>query len=71
MLFTYVCRSREDTVRCIVTSLTDTESNDLMDELLKGSSQPIDDRVDSDDDMESWETWEPDPVDANPGRYKT
>ena len=60
-------RSRDDTVRCIVSSLTDNESNELMDELLKGAPQPIDDRVESDDETESWETWQPDPVDANPG----
>jgi hypothetical protein len=48
--------------------LTDTESNDLMDELLKGAPQGMDDKNESDDETDSWETWEPDPVDANPGR---
>ena len=60
-------RSRDDTVRCIVSSLTDHESNDLMEELLKGGSQVFKDRSGSDDESESWETWQPDPVDANPG----
>ena len=54
-------------MRCIVSSLTDHESNELMDELLKGAPQHIDDRVESDDESESWESWQPDPVDANPG----
>ena len=57
-------------MRCIVSSLTDNESNELMDELLKGAPQPIDDRVESDDETESWETWQPDPVDANPGEER-
>ncbi|XP_070182501.1 anaphase-promoting complex subunit 2-like [Littorina saxatilis] len=59
-------RSRDDTVRCIVSSLTDNENSELFDELLKGAPQPVDDRADSDDESESWETWQPDPVDANP-----
>jgi hypothetical protein len=39
-----------------------------MDELLKGVPQGMDDKNESDDETDSWETWEPDPVDANPGR---
>ncbi|KAL8594757.1 hypothetical protein ACOMHN_047475 [Nucella lapillus] len=59
-------RSREDTVRCIVAGLTDTDSNDLVDELLRGAPQHVDERIDSDDETENWESWQPDPVDANP-----
>ncbi|XP_076453676.1 anaphase-promoting complex subunit 2-like [Babylonia areolata] len=59
-------RSREDTVRCIVAGLTDTESNELVDELLRGAPQHVDERIDSEDETDNWESWQPDPVDANP-----
>lgn len=60
-------RSRDDTVRCIVSSLTDDGSNELLDELIKGAPLSTDDGGQSDDESEAWENWIPDPVDANPG----
>ncbi|KAK7479008.1 hypothetical protein BaRGS_00029769, partial [Batillaria attramentaria] len=59
-------RSREDTVRCIVSSLTDEGSSELMDELIRGAPQSADETGQADGDAEDWEAWEPDPVDANP-----
>ncbi|XP_025096044.1 LOW QUALITY PROTEIN: anaphase-promoting complex subunit 2-like [Pomacea canaliculata] len=59
-------RSREDTVRCIVSSLTDEGSSELLDELIRGAPLSMDEGGLSDDESDSWETWEPDPVDANP-----
>ncbi|XP_061183897.1 anaphase-promoting complex subunit 2-like [Saccostrea echinata] len=58
-------RSRDDTVRQIVSNLTDDGSNELLEELQKG--QPLlDDGCSSDDELEDWENWMPDPVDADP-----
>lgn len=58
-------RSRDDTVRQIVCNLTDDGSNELLDELQKG--QPLlDDGCSSDDELDDWENWMPDPVDADP-----
>ena len=62
-------RNREDTVRCIVTSLTEDSSGDLSDELIKGHPLVLDDSYHGDDDMEDWESWQPDPVDADPGLH--
>ena len=61
------CRSRDDTVRQIVCNLTDDGSNELLDELQKG--QPLlDDGCSSDDELDDWENWMPDPVDADPSK---
>ncbi|GAB6023392.1 Anaphase-promoting complex subunit 2 [Chamberlinius hualienensis] len=60
-------RTRQDTVRCIVASLTDDSSVELADEFSKGEPLVMDDSYHSDDD-ENWEKWNPDPVDANPDK---
>lgn len=60
-------RTRQDTVRCIVSSLTDDSMGELADELNKAEPLVLDDSYQSDDDAENWELWKPDPVDANPG----
>ena len=61
-------RSREDTVRCIVSNLTDDGSNELLEELVKG--QPlVDEGANHDEEEEDWEKWVPDPIDAEPGNY--
>ncbi|KAF7266110.1 hypothetical protein GWI33_020535 [Rhynchophorus ferrugineus] len=57
-------RSREDTVRCVVSSLTEEGPNDLAEELNRG--EPVDENAPVDDEDENWETWVPDPVDALP-----
>ncbi|KAK6194717.1 hypothetical protein SNE40_000298 [Patella caerulea] len=59
-------RSREDTVRCIVLCLTEEGSNELLDELWKGQPLVLEDDTCSDEDEGDWETWMPDPVDADP-----
>ncbi|XP_053208233.1 LOW QUALITY PROTEIN: anaphase-promoting complex subunit 2-like [Panonychus citri] len=67
-------KSREDTVRCIITALTD-ESSELVPELAKDVSQNIDDvSTMTDDELigKNWKSWKPDPVDAgNLGRSKS
>ena len=61
------CRSREDTVRCVVSNLTEDSSSELSEELLKNQSVVHDDSFHSDDESDDWENWQPDPVDADPG----
>lgn len=60
-------RSREDTVRCVVSGLLDDSPSDLADELVKGESLQLDDGS-ADEENEDWEKWVPDPVDADPGK---
>ena len=65
-------RTREDTVRCIVQSLIDDSANELAEELMKNEGLCLDDSYIADDlndpeELEStWETWTPDPIDADP-----
>ncbi|WAR31452.1 ANC2-like protein [Mya arenaria] len=58
-------RSREDTVRCIVSNLTDDGSNELLEELVKGQPPP-DTGAPGEEDADEWRKWMPDPVDADP-----
>lgn len=62
-------RSREDTVRCIVASLTDDSNNELVNEL-ENTNPPctaVEDADEEDGSLNpSWEDWNPDPVDADP-----
>lgn len=58
--------NRDDTVRCIVSSLTEDGSSELSDELVKGQSLVLDDSYQTDDaNTTNWETWQPPPVDAD------
>ncbi|VEN58346.1 unnamed protein product [Callosobruchus maculatus] len=61
-------RSREDTVRCVVSSLTEEGPNDLAYELVNGEAVRIDENTPTDDDDENWETWVPDPIDSAPSK---
>ncbi|XP_074654773.1 anaphase-promoting complex subunit 2-like [Tubulanus polymorphus] len=61
-------RNRDDTVRCIVSSLTEDGSSDLSDELIKGQPLVLDESYHSDDENDDWENWMPDPVDADPAK---
>lgn len=56
-------RSRVDTVRCVVTSLTEEGPTDLADELAKSENMKNDSS--SNEDMNNWKQWNPDPIDAN------
>ncbi|CAG9840451.1 unnamed protein product [Diabrotica balteata] len=64
-------RSREDTVRCVVTSLTEDGPNDLAEELVRGEAVQVDENTPLDEDNEDWETWVPDPIDTVPNRIVT
>lgn len=59
-------RGRDNTVRCIVSSLTEEGVNELSDELIRGLPHIVDDNTASDDENEDWNKWVPDPVDADP-----
>lgn len=61
-------RSREDTVRCIVTSLTDDSCGELASELMKGDPLMLEDSYMSDEENEDWTKWNPDPIDADPAK---
>ncbi|DBA04288.1 TPA: hypothetical protein N0F65_002050 [Lagenidium giganteum] len=60
-------RNRRDTVRCIVSSLTDDQNGDLFEELRRNNMRLIqhDDDSDDDEDMNPAD-WEPDPIEADP-----
>ncbi|XP_015433564.1 PREDICTED: anaphase-promoting complex subunit 2 [Dufourea novaeangliae] len=60
-------RTREDTVRCVVSDLLDDSSSDLADELVKGETLQLDDYSDEEEN-EDWNKWMPDPVDADPAK---
>lgn len=70
LLFCY-SRTRDDTVRCIVSSLTDEGNSDLADELAKSNPLNIHEGQGADDGEEEGDPfkWEPDPVDADPGLW--
>ncbi|XP_076306794.1 anaphase promoting complex subunit morula [Tachypleus tridentatus] len=59
-------RLREDTVRCIVSSLTDDGCGELASELMKGAPLLLDDNYQADEESVNWESWQPDPSDADP-----
>uniref|UniRef100_A0A1B6GF83 Anaphase-promoting complex subunit 2 n=3 Tax=Cuerna arida TaxID=1464854 RepID=A0A1B6GF83_9HEMI len=61
-------RTRDDTVRCVVTSLTDDGPSDLAEELARGETLQVYDNSPHDVDPENWEQWNPDPVDADPSK---
>lgn len=66
-------RHREDTVRCIVQSLTDESSgSELANELFTNHELcEIDDAWNDaapDHDLADWQSWTPDPVDADPAK---
>ena len=55
-------------MRCIVSSLTEDSNSELIDELIKGQPLSADDsyRIDN-TQLDAWQDWNPDPVDADPG----
>ena len=69
-------RTRDDTVRCIVQSLTDESNTELAEELTKSEGLCLDDSMfnefgdggyhdpDPEELEATWETWQPDPVET-------
>ncbi|XP_055920169.1 anaphase-promoting complex subunit 2 [Eupeodes corollae] len=62
-------RKRSDTVRRVVTGLTEEGPTDLAEELAK--SEALKENIDAagKDEMANWENWQPDPVDATPAAF--
>ena len=67
-------RTRDDTVRCIVSSLIDDNSSELAEELTKNEGLCLDESIFNDvgvgdedpEELEAnWEQWQPDPIDAS------
>ena len=63
--------------RCIVQSLIDDDSSELSEELLKSDGVCLDEAMvrdfadvdlDAADIAETWQDWQPDPVDADPSK---
>ncbi|CAG2054169.1 unnamed protein product [Timema podura] len=61
-------RNRHDTVRCVVTALTDEGPSELADELVRCQVQNVDENSPLEDNIDNWESWEPDPMDADPSK---
>lgn len=59
-------RSRQDTVRCVATALTDDGPTDLAEELA-ASEAFVEDLTNNNDQATNWDAWHPDPIDTNPG----
>ena len=55
-------------MRRIVSDLTGDSGNELSDELEKGHPLVLDDSYHSDEGGNNWESWQPDPVDADPSK---
>ncbi len=68
--FPYHCRTRDDTVRCIVSSLTDDSNRELAEELVKAEPLHMDESYSSEHEEEKPEEWLPDPIDADPSKYQ-
>lgn len=54
-------RKRTDTVRCVVTSLTEEGPTDLSEELAKGDAIKETAGGNINDELNNWENWQPDP----------
>lgn len=59
----YLRKCRQDTVRCVVTSLIEDTPSDLAEELAKSEAQ-AEENERNQDEMNNWQNWNPDPVDA-------
>ncbi|CAH3109944.1 unnamed protein product [Porites lobata] len=59
-------RTREDTVRCIVTSLTDENSTELAEELMRADPRAIEELGNCDSEDDDDDNWMPAPSDADP-----
>lgn len=59
-------RSRQDTVRCVASALTDDGPTDLAEELARSEAY-VENLSNQNDD---WENWMPDPIDASTSEYK-
>lgn len=59
----YLRKCRTDTVRCVVTSLIEDTPSDLAEELARSEIQ-AEENERNQDEMNNWQNWNPDPIDA-------
>ncbi|KAG5679053.1 hypothetical protein PVAND_008650 [Polypedilum vanderplanki] len=60
----YLRKCRQDTVRCVVTSLIEETPSDLAEELARSEAIKAEENERNKDEMNNWQEWSPDPVDA-------
>lgn len=67
----YLRKGRQDTVRCVITSLIEETPSDLSEELARSEAIKAEETERSQDEMNNWESWSPDPIDADPDKHST
>lgn len=65
----YLRKGRQDTVRCVITSLIEETPSDLSEELARSEAIKNEETERNKDEMNNWETWNPDPIDAEPDKH--
>lgn len=65
----YLRKGRQDTVRCVITSLIEESPSDLSEELARSEAIKAEENERSLDEMGGWESWSPDPIDADPEKH--
>lgn len=62
-------RKRQDTVRCVITSLIEETPTDLSEELARSEAIKAEENERNLDEMSNWDAWNPDPIDADPEKH--
>lgn len=65
----YLRKGRQDTVRCVITSLIEETPSDLSEELARSEAINAVEAERNQDEMNNWESWNPDPIDADPDKH--
>lgn len=65
----YLRKGRQDTVRCVITSLIEETPSDLSEELARSEAIKAEENERNQDEMNHWESWNPDPIDADPEKH--
>lgn len=67
----YLRKGRQDTVRCVITSLIEETPSDLSEELARSEAINAEEAERNQDEMNNWESWNPDPIDADPDKHSS
>jgi len=62
-------RTRDDTIKCIINSLIDDGPSELAEELAKGDKSSLCDTSFNEEDLDGWQEWVPDPIDADSCKF--
>lgn len=65
----YLRKGRQDTVRCVITSLIEETPSDLSEELARSETIKAEETERNQDEMNNWESWNPDPIDADTEKH--